>query len=376
MFMVIYLIVFVVSAYIIHCTETYKMQKNVKSFFVMLALLLPSLLAGLRSYEIGSDTSGYGIYWFNQATQFKSWFSFIKYAKGYSIDYGYATLNYLASRLGKEAHIFFFILCFLEVGILYYVAKYNCQKGAIALSFIVYFFLYFNDSMNNMRQFPAVLIILYSYRFIREKKLLCFLMCVLLAMQFHVTAIFAVVLYPIAWLAKNRFSKLNLLLITIGILVASFSFEFVFKILGTFGFNLTRYEHYIDGAEGGGKFIRLILFGAIWIFYLINKDDYRKIKKDDADVFLFYSTISLAFTSLMFLGLSNFIIRMSYYFDFFVMIYLPTIAKTHKTITIEDGRVRVGVSFIAIMALLLFYWTITYVIRNGAETVPYKYFWD
>lgn len=374
--MVIYLIVFAASVCIIHCTETYKMQKRVKIFFVVLALLLPSLLAGLRSYEIGSDTSGYGIYWFNQATQFKNWLSFIKYAKGYSIDYGYATLNYLASRLGSDAHIFFFVLCFFEVGILYYVAKYNCQKGAVALSFIVYFFLYYNDSMNNMRQFPAALIILYSYKFIKEKKLFQFLVCVILAMQFHVTAILAVVLYPISWLAKNKFSKLHLLLITIGVLVANLSLEFIFKLLGTFGFNMARYEHYINSTEGGGKYIRLILFGVIWVFYLINRDNYRKIKEDDADVFLFYSTISLAFTTSMFLGLSNFIIRISYYFDFFVMIYLPSIVEMHKTITIKDGSVRVSVSFIVIMALILLYWIITYVIRNGAETVPYKFFWN
>ena len=374
--MIIYLTVFIASVLIIHCTETYRMYRGEKIALVFLAVLLPSLLAGLRSYEIGSDTSGYGVYWFDQAVRFKNWFSFIKYAKGYSIDYGYATLNFLASRLGHDAHIFFFILCFLELCALYQIAKQNCPKGAISVSFMVYFLLYFNESMNTMRQFPAILIVLYSYRFIKEKKVIPFLLCVILAMQFHVTAIFAVVLYPIAWLARNRFSKLNLLLITIGILIASFSFEFAFRILGTFGFNLLRYEHYINSTEGGGKFIRLILFGGIWLFYMLNKDSYRKIKKDEANVFLFYSTISLAFTSLMFLGLSNFIIRMSYYFDFFVMIYLPSIAKMHKTITIKNGRAHVGVNFVAIMALLLFYWSITYVIRNGAETVPYKFFWS
>lgn len=373
--MILYLIVFILSIYFIHCTEIYKMKKVTHNFFVFIALLLPSLLAGLRSYEIGSDTSGYVVYWFNQAAQYKNWFTFVKYAKGYSIDYGYATLNFLASRLGQDAHIFLFILCFLELCVLYFTAKRYCVKGAIAFSFMTYYLLYFNDSMNNMRQFPAVLIILYSYRFIKDKKLMPFLMCVAVAATLHISAIIAIVLYPISWLARNQFSKLNLFLITIGILISCFSFEQIFRILGNFGLNLIRYEHYVYGTESGGKYIRLLLFGCIWIIYILNKENYKR-KMGESITFLFYSTISLAFTSLMFLGVSNFIIRISYYFDFFVLLYLPSIVKMYETITIKNGRVKIGIKFLGFVALLLFYWIVTYVIRNGAETIPYKFFWN
>lgn len=373
--MAIYLIMFTASTLILHCEETYKMNRKIRSVLVFIAILLPSLLAGLRSYEIGSDTAGYGVYWFNQAMRYNNWLQFIKYAKEYSIDYGYATLNYIASRIGNDAHIFFFLLCFLELYLLYFTAKWYFEKKAVAIVFLIYYFLYFNDSMNNMRQFPAVLIVLYAYRFIKEKNFLFFIVCVALASTFHVTALFAIVLYPIAWMANNRFSKLNLIFVTVAILAASFSFELVFNMLGSIGINMARYEHYIYDSEGGGKFIRLILFGGIWILYYLNKEKHGDRFKD-GNTFLFYSTISFASTSLMFIGLSNYIIRLSYYFDFFVLLYLPSIVKIHGTVKVENGRIKIGTVFIEIMAMLFFYWLITYVIRNGADTVPYKFFWS
>lgn len=73
-------------------------------------------------------------------------------------------------------------------------------------------------------------------------------------------------------MANNRFSKLNLIFVTVAILAASFSFELVFNMLGSIGINMARYEHYIYDSEGGGKFIRLILFGGIWILYYLNKE--------------------------------------------------------------------------------------------------------
>lgn len=374
--MIIYLIVFLISILLIHFAEICKVRKEIKFFLILISLLLPSLLAGLRSYEIGSDTTGYGLYWFNQAIRFNDWISFVKYAKGYSIDYGYASLLFIASRIGQDAHIFFFILSFLELSGLYVIVKRNCPREVISFSFFVYFLLYFNDSLNNMRQFPAVLIVLYSYRFIKEKKLISFLLSVILATFFHITAFFALLLYPVAWMARNRFSKLNLLLITAIVLIACFSFEQIFNIINQFGINLDRYEHYIYNAESGGKFIRLFLFGSIWIIFLFNKKKYEKYISNEADIFLFYSTISVAFTSLMFLGITNYIIRLSYYFDFFVLIYLPSIIKFDKMKMTRDGKIKGGTSFIIVVALLLFYWFITYVIRNGAQTVPYKFYWN
>ena len=374
--MIIYVIVFLMSVLFIHFAETYKVRKEIKLLFIIIALLLPSLLAGLRSYEIGSDTAGYGVYWFNQAIRFKDWFSFVKYAKGYSIDYGYASLLFIASRIGQDAHIFFFILSFLELSGLYVIVKRNCPRNVISFSFLIFFLLYFNDSLNNMRQFPAVLIALYSYRFIKEKKFIPFLLTVILATFFHITAIFALLLYPVAWMARNRFSKLNLLLITMIVLIACFSFEQLFNLINGFGINLDRYEHYIYNVDSGGKFIRLILFGGIWIIFLYNKKKYEKYLTNESDIFLFYATISMAFTSLMFMGISNFVIRLSYYFDFFVMIYLPSIIKINKMKMTRDGKIYGGISFIIVVALLLFYWIITYVIRNGAQTVPYKFYWN
>lgn len=375
--MVIYLITFIISLFLIMCTEKYKLHSGTKKVFVFIALLLPALLAGLRSYEIGSDTSGYGTYWFEQATRFNNWLDFIKYAKGYSIDYGYATLNYLASRLGNDAHIFFFLLCFLELSLLYYTAKRYSKNGTVALTFLFYYFMYYNDSLNNMRQFPAVLIIVYAYRFIEESKLLPFVGCVVLASTFHVTAIFAVVLYPIAWMAQNKFSKLNLLLIVVGILVACFSIDEVFKLFVGFGLNLTRYEHYIYGADGGGKFVRLGIFGIIWIVYFMNKDKYATQKGiAESNVFFFFCTISLAFTSLMFLGITNYIIRLSYYFDFFLLLYLPSVLKLHTTFAVKKDGTKIGLQYFIVVISLVTYWTITYVVRNGADTVPYKFFWS
>lgn len=376
--MVIYLVVFAISVCLIYLTEIYVLKKWVHKILIFIALLIPSLLAGLRAYEIGGDTANYGVYWFNEAVKYNNWFDFIKYSKGYSIDYGYATFNYIASRFGTDTHIFLFLLCFFELLVLYLAIKSYCKKGALSLSFATYYLLYYNDSLNNLRQFPAILIVLYSYRYIKNKKLIPFLICIALASTFHVTAIFGVVLYPISWMAENKFSKLNLVLISAIVLISCFSIESIFGLFGKVGFNLVRYEHYFYNTESGGKFIRLFLFGGIWVFYLANKKRYERYSgnSSEANTFLFYSTISLAFTSLMFLGFSNFIVRLSYYFDFFLLLYLPIVTQMRGTINVKNGRVKVNANFIVIIMLLLMYWIVTYAIRNGASTIPYKFYWN
>lgn len=376
--MAIYLVVFVLSALLIYLSETCKFKKWSRRLIIFLAILIPSLLAGLRSYEIGGDTADYGVFWFNEATKYDNWLEFIKHAKGYSIDYGYATVNYIASLFGNDAHIFLFIHCFFELLLFYYAVKPYCCKGALSLSFMIYFLLYYNDSLNNLRQFPAILIILFSYRFIRDKKLIPFLFCVALASTFHITAVFALVLYPISWLAETKYSKMNLILISLLIIVACVSFEQIFNLLGLVGLNLSRYEHYLYDAESGGKYVRLFLFGAIWLLYILNKDKYKKYLNNlgQTNTFLFFSTISLSFTSLMFLGMSNFIIRLSYYFDFFLLIYLPGIIQMKGTVYCKDGHIKITINFFAVTTLLFVYWIFTYAIRNGASTIPYKFYWN
>lgn len=71
-----YVLIFGVSAGFIYCSEKTQ-SKLLKRILIILALLIPSILAGLRDYSIGNDVLLYGNKWFERSCMYNSLFDFL-----------------------------------------------------------------------------------------------------------------------------------------------------------------------------------------------------------------------------------------------------------------------------------------------------------
>lgn len=221
------------------------------------------------------------------------------------------------------------------------------EKEYIWLFFYTFplFFLFFT---NFMRQAVAVAIIFYAYQYLIKKKFIKFLIWVLIAMLFHKTAIFTLVVYVINLInIKNK------------------SFYFICYILCFFGkstitffmkriYIFKKYLIYINGYyQIGGEKIYYIIF-LIGIILIIFKDRILKHKN---------TQLSLAF-NLAFVGCSLYIAlkgtghlmyRASLYFLIFILYLIPEGIRIAKEIKLYKyfKFIYIGICFVMLVISLI-----------------------
>lgn len=366
----IYLAVFAFSVFMLYCSEKTKKRLN-RRLYILLALLVPSVLAGLRDYTIGADVLNYGNIWFERAHIATTLTDFLKSANRQSVGIGYALLNYLVGRFTENSHWFYFVLSLLEMSLLYLAVKRYKKNIGLVLSFIVFFFFYYNESYNMLRQMVALLIVLNSFQFIIERKLIKFLLVVICASLFHVTAIISIVLYPLSLLSESKLRKVYYWLIGAGLMGVIVGFSNIVSFFASKGIiSGDRFSFYTEGdGVTGGRIIRLVFFALMFVVFTIKKKKIEKRFKYTNTLYV-YCIFSLGLTALVFLYTNSFIIRVAYYFDIFMILYVPLIAKS---LNIQYGKKRALTQGSIITIYYFVYWLIVYVIRNGAGTVPYKF---
>lgn len=340
--------------------------------FVIIALLIPSIIAGIRDYTIGTDVLLYGNNWFEIATEYQSIYQYIMKAKEYSVGVGYAAINFIVSRFSSSPHMFYFVYEFLQLTVLYAAIESYKNKISVPFAFLIYYFLFFNNSLNILRQAMAIVLVLYSYRFARDKKMVGFCITIFLAYLFHSSAIVGLAIYPICWAYRKNFIKKWVRpMIVVASLALIVGYRFLFELLTKT--NLipgARYEKYLTQDIIGGRYIGLAYWFVI-ILLLINIRKKNKLKLEDASVLETFLFVSATFALLPFFG-SALLSRVSYYFDIFQVVYLPVVSE-HVKVKFENKKSTWVIKKAVVIIPVVAYWTIVYIIRNGAHTYPYLF---
>ncbi|MCI8527869.1 MAG: EpsG family protein [Lachnospiraceae bacterium] len=369
--MLIYLITFFGSYCLLVYAEKVK-TKRMHVFISLIAILIPSILAGLRDYSIGTDIEVYGNIWFRNAVDAASSNNirgYIQRAVNSDIGALYALLNYIVAKCTSNAHWFYFVLSFLTTGLVYKAASDNDDIVNAPFAMLVYYFLFYNQSLNILRQGLALVFVLCSFKSIRDGKIIKFIVWTLLGYMVHLTAIVGVVLLIVYKVVNSKlkvYAKGAILVATI-VVVAEFSY--VLNFLIGLGILSSKYEMYGTTFQRGGGYIRLFFLclpNLILLFLLIKKN----IAKKETEALKFYVVIATAISFLAFR--MTYITRMALYFDMLLVISIPLTCDNmkYKIVNNKSNMNRWGV-----IAYLLFYWIFVYVHRNSGETVPYMFFW-
>ncbi|MBN1069263.1 EpsG family protein [Clostridium botulinum] len=362
-----YLVMFATSASMLSIAEKYRKRcnKNASVFFLIIGLLMPCILAGVRGFSVGNDVLLYGNYWFETATKSESVVSYIDYAVRSDLGAGYALLNWIISKITHNLHMYYFLFELFQIIILYFAVKEYKEKLNVAFVFLVYYFLFYNESLNILRQIIAVLLVLYSYKYVKNKKIIKFILTIILAFTFHSSSLVGIVLYPLDWAMRSKLKKMYIG----GILIISFicmvGYQQIFALLSNWGLLSTdRYIKYFSSDLVGGRVVRL-LFWMIVMFSLIwkHKQCFKYIQ--EGRTLVLYASLSFVMTLLIFTS-SAWIIRIAYYFDIFAILQLPLLAKVLPfRIKGQNGN------YLIITIFLLVYWIFSIVIRNNGGTYPF-----
>lgn len=134
-------------------------------FSFIIFLLIPSLVEGLRDWNVGEDMYTYGRTYFIEAQQYNSLVKYISELD--DKEYGYRILNYLASRLGN-INIFLFLCAFIKILLVGLTALHFKKSGSMVLFILSYMLIFYWYGFSLMRQSLSLCVSLYSFIYLKK----------------------------------------------------------------------------------------------------------------------------------------------------------------------------------------------------------------
>ena len=329
-----------------------------------------TVIIGLRHPTMGVDLhygfdNGYlGMY---QVIGESSWETvlnkfFLNYERGYAI------FNKLLYFFSEDSQFLLFVCAAIAMAaIMWLIYKYSKTP---LLSIIIYLALpVFLINFSGLRQGIAVAITMYAFRYIKEKKLIPFVIAVLIANSFHSSAIVFLAAYPIYYIKTQKsVVKLGSVLILPFIYIFRVPlFNMMAKLIGE-----------DDTAFSTNAFMLFLFFTLIYIFCLFFED--KENREQIGCRNLFY----VACICQIFSGVSHVAMRVGYYFMVYLVLLFPEIIvpKVNEKIERIDDRINrreYNNSVIIYVAVFVFFlcWGIYSISASTwAETNPHYFFWQ
>lgn len=154
-------------------------------------------LSGVRSVNVGADTLNY-CYGFKYIRQLS-----FKAAMQFGWENGYVALNWLLGRFFKDDSEFLICMAILILLPIFIWIKRESRWALLSLVVFVGMGMW-NSSMFILRQWCAMAILTFSYKYARERKFIPFLILVLVAMMFHRTAAVFILVYFVLRIPLNK----------------------------------------------------------------------------------------------------------------------------------------------------------------------------
>ncbi|WP_322008016.1 EpsG family protein [Clostridium butyricum] len=337
--MVVYLFIFFLSLIFIYTGQVFEVHKknSIGKILYIIGILIPSILAGLRDYSVGTDVKFYGVPMFESAIGYSNFNNYLSSnSEAVFSEPLYNLMNFIISRFTSNPFwILFFISLIINTFI--FLGWYKCKnKTNLYFGMFVFYFTYYNMSLNMMRQCISMSIIFYAFNFISEKKVKKYYVLVLIAIGFHTSSIIAIIFYPFCWIInKNLVRKYSKIINPIIILSVGLCIIFIFPItryLVSIGLIRENYMNYLSGDLFGSSFsFKAFVMGIFEIIIVLLPYKYIKQEYSKYNHIVLISIIGFIFNQLTFI--SNYINRISFYF-LFIRLYLygiiPYLFKNKK----------------------------------------------
>lgn len=302
-------------------------------------------------------------------------FSAIRYGVGWDYFAYYETIKYNLSTnivLNKE----FFTILLVEfaryidkpqsyfainsaicIFLITFTIKRYSKDPWISLIFFISFPLFYLNSLSTVRNFTALAITFYGVRYIIDKKMIKYIITVIVASFFHKTALIAMVFYFVKDV-KWKISNFLILLLTLPLISLIIKY-----LITTF---VPNYSIYLDSrqTQEGTKAIFVFIFITL-VFFMFHK-------------YLVNNKNLIVYFNIFFMGLCIYIMffktgtlghRFSLYGTIYSLLIVPELI-----LLFQNTKARILIKLLFYLFCLIM---IIYTIYVGQETyIPYKTFWS
>ncbi|WP_236159704.1 EpsG family protein [Lactobacillus delbrueckii] len=341
-----------------------------------LAIFVTAVVAGLRADTIGTDVRTYVEPMYNLAKQSNSYVEFLNssFLKEYinkkisSSEPGYSLFVYIiAKTVGSLAANLFFTQLFINAFILFGIWHFR-DKMNVWLGMWVFYTLFYNESLNIIRQWMAMSVLVYGFKYLSEQRWGRYLICILFATSFHSSGMVGLLFLVVYYLLSNVNDDAKILValpnrkislkVTITALV-TILFTFLFlnpQVISTLLNGIGRSDYVAGYMKNGISFslIRLLNVLPMALLYIFR---YKTIKEDAR--YFFAVTVFGSIAVAQFSTVTTFGGRI---LDFFIMynVYtMPLLTKNSKALKL------------LVIAYCIFYWWYYIVFLRYNDTVPY-----
>lgn len=324
------------------------------NFFVFLASIMLFFISGLRSSNFANDTSSYIISY--TLLQYKSlselWMNTIMRT---GKDPLFHLFSKIISLMGANYQIWLAIIAGIFIySISKLIKKYSNEPYISFIAFISLGYFYF--SLTGLRQTMALAMVILSYKYLRERKLLQFILFVLFGSMFHSSAIIFLIAYPFA---NMKVGRKQIVGIMVSFILAYFFKQQVRIIINYFN-TIGQYQNY-NTREITLTFSGFIIQLFIYLFCLGFKDDI--LERDNKNLNLY----NLLFLGLVFQSFASVIaefFRVSMYFSIFGIILIPKALEELK-----DKYLKTTTYLLVLIAL------VAYIFISGSFS-GFEFYWQ
>ena len=353
-----------------------EINRGNKIFKISIFFILWILLA-FKGNFIGSDTPSY-IRVFNSQIQWENNAGSLivnLFENNTRYETGYIIFNRLVSICTNNCQwIFIIIASFFVITCYKFIDKYseNVVLSVFLLVSLRFYYLFFSG----LRQAIAMMICIIAFKYIKKRNIIKFILMVLLAMQFHTSAIIFILMYP---LSHFRFNTKGIVVITAIMIIVLLCFNIVLS--NVLNILPDYYEHYTTSVRFDAGNLGNILMSIIILLVIVmsffsgyncvhkgNKDLY--IKEYDENSMLSYMMLFSFWIAVISLKATT-LERLYWYTWIFSIIYIPNVINT---MTIKSTKKFFTVTII----VLSFIYNIC-LLKYRPEwncITPYSFFWQ
>lgn len=372
--MLIYIFLLFITLLFDFLYQQKKISKNSCVFIFMALCILFTTISAIR-YNVGTDFKN----------TYSNAFTWLKLGYKYPYEPLFLKLNYFIINLGGNIqHLIAFCSIITVPSFFWLIYKNVDDKYRFFSIFLFIGSTIYYASMNVIRQYLAIAIIIFSIRWLKDKKYFLYVLAILFAMQFHTSAafnFFILLAYLIYKKVSSNNKKMSIVLLII-YLISIFGIIYDFRnIINMFDFIIPgKYVAYLNTVfvkeKNYSALIKLVIPNFLLILGLKNR---REFNDEGLKLYSFIAIYLLTIISNMFYGINVFV-RLTWFCDIYLLLFIPYIIDIYKkrdTIVILSKGV--SIKFYNVIKLLLIVYFISYNFMSifyggGHGVVPYNTF--
>ena len=364
-----YLIVYSISSILIYLAQWSKSNKKTfvhkdSCFKIIRQEVIFLTISFSLAFFISGWRNGIGTDFFRYQTNYQyitSSKSILYGSRDLGIEPGFVIINHIVKYIFNDVQYVFIVSSFITLLFIYMAIWGLKEKINTGMALFTYLLLFHNISFNAVRQFIAISIIIYSFKYISKRDLSKYILFVLIASSFHYSAIMMLPLYFL--FGDTKIQKINKLFAFIWIV---FILIFLNDLIGNIDKLLLPFG-YSDYLQA--NFSNEIKIGAIierLPFILVIFACKNKVVKYDMNSSIYIDAIFFEAVLSLFAYKIQYFSRALVYLEIFKIFLIPVVLKSFK----RDNS-RFIIYYLA-FGYIFVYWIIHMSIGVLSDSIPYS----